>query len=48
VIVGASRAGAKAVETLRAEGLAGRVVLIGAEPDGPLGRPGLEPGSNGL
>ena len=33
VIVGASMAGAKAAETLRAEGTDGRIVLIGDEPD---------------
>ena len=31
VIVGASLAGAKAAETLREEGFAGRVVLVGTE-----------------
>jgi 3-phenylpropionate/trans-cinnamate dioxygenase ferredoxin reductase component len=41
VIVGASLAGAKAAETLRAEGLAGRVVLVGAEPERPYERPPL-------
>jgi 3-phenylpropionate/trans-cinnamate dioxygenase ferredoxin reductase component len=41
VIVGASLAGAKAAETLRAEGFEGRVVLIGAEPDRPYERPPL-------
>jgi 3-phenylpropionate/trans-cinnamate dioxygenase ferredoxin reductase subunit len=35
VIVGASLAGAKAAEALRREGFAGRVVLIGEEPDRP-------------
>ena len=35
VIVGASLAGAKAAETLRAEGFDGRVVLVGAEPERP-------------
>ena len=33
VIVGASVAGAKAAETLRAEGFEGRVVLVGAEAE---------------
>jgi 3-phenylpropionate/trans-cinnamate dioxygenase ferredoxin reductase component len=41
VIVGASLAGAKAAETLRAEGFEGRVVLIGAEPERPYERPPL-------
>jgi 3-phenylpropionate/trans-cinnamate dioxygenase ferredoxin reductase component len=41
VIVGASLAGAKAAETLRAEGFGGRVVLIGEEPERPYERPAL-------
>ena len=41
VIVGASLAGAKAAETLRAEGFDGTVVLIGAEPERPYERPPL-------
>ena len=41
VIVGASLAGAKAAETLRAEGFDGRVVLIGAEEARPYERPPL-------
>jgi 3-phenylpropionate/trans-cinnamate dioxygenase ferredoxin reductase component len=41
VIVGASLAGAKAAETLRAEGFAGRVVLIGEETERPYERPYL-------
>src|SRR5215471_1638089 len=41
VIVGASLAGAKAAETLRSEGFAGRVVLIGDETDRPYERPPL-------
>jgi 3-phenylpropionate/trans-cinnamate dioxygenase ferredoxin reductase subunit len=41
VIVGASLAGAKAAETLRAEGFDGRVVLVGAEPERPYERPPL-------
>ncbi|HEY3772773.1 MAG TPA: FAD-dependent oxidoreductase [Solirubrobacteraceae bacterium] len=41
VIVGASLAGAKAAETLRAEGFDGRVVLVGAEQDRPYERPPL-------
>jgi 3-phenylpropionate/trans-cinnamate dioxygenase ferredoxin reductase component len=41
VIVGASLAGARAAETLRAEGFDGPVVLIGAETDLPYERPPL-------
>ncbi len=41
VIAGASLAGAKAAETLRAEGFEGRVVLIGDEPVRPYERPPL-------
>jgi 3-phenylpropionate/trans-cinnamate dioxygenase ferredoxin reductase subunit len=41
VIVGAGLAGAKAAETLRADGFAGRVLLIGAEPEAPYERPPL-------
>ncbi len=41
VIVGASLAGAKAAQELRAEGFDGRVVLIGAEPELPYERPPL-------
>ena len=37
VIVGGGLAGAKAAETLRAEGFGGRVVLLGAERDVPPG-----------
>ena len=44
VIVGASLAGAKAAETLRAEGFTGRVVLIGDETDRPYERPPLSKG----
>ncbi|GEL17746.1 NAD(P)/FAD-dependent oxidoreductase [Pseudonocardia asaccharolytica] len=44
VIVGASLAGAKAAETLRAEGFTGRVVLIGEEPEAPYERPPLSKG----
>ncbi len=40
-IVGASLAGAKAAETLRAEGFDGRVVLFGAEAHVPYERPPL-------
>jgi 3-phenylpropionate/trans-cinnamate dioxygenase ferredoxin reductase component len=41
VIVGASLAGAKAVEVLRLEGFDGRIVLIGEEPHRPYERPPL-------
>jgi 3-phenylpropionate/trans-cinnamate dioxygenase ferredoxin reductase component len=41
LVVGASLAGAKAAETLRAEGFVGRLVLIGAEQDRPYERPPL-------
>jgi 3-phenylpropionate/trans-cinnamate dioxygenase ferredoxin reductase subunit len=41
VIVGAGLAGAKAAETLRAEGFDGRVVLIGDEAEPPDERPPL-------
>jgi len=41
VIVGASLAGAKAAETLRAQGFDGRIALIGAEPERPYERPPL-------
>ncbi len=44
VIVGASLAGAKAAEALRAEGYDGRLVLIGAEPHRPYERPPLTKG----
>jgi 3-phenylpropionate/trans-cinnamate dioxygenase ferredoxin reductase subunit len=44
VLVGASLAGAKAAETLRAEGFAGRVVLVGAERELPYERPPLSKG----
>jgi 3-phenylpropionate/trans-cinnamate dioxygenase ferredoxin reductase component len=44
VIVGAGLAGAKAVETLRDEGFAGRAVLIGAETERPYERPPLSKG----
>ena len=40
-IVGASLAGAKAAETLRAEGFEGRIVLLGAERERPYERPPL-------
>ena len=41
VIVGASLAGAKAAETLRAEGFDERVVIVGAEDERPYERPPL-------
>lgn len=44
VIVGAGLAGAKAVETLRAERFPGRIVLIGVESELPYERPPLSKG----
>jgi 3-phenylpropionate/trans-cinnamate dioxygenase ferredoxin reductase subunit len=44
VIAGASLAGAKAAQTLREEGFAGRVVLVGEEPVRPYERPPLSKG----
>ncbi|RSS43272.1 NAD(P)/FAD-dependent oxidoreductase [Streptomyces sp. WAC07061] len=44
IIVGAGLAGAKAAETLRAEGFTGRVILIGDERDHPYERPPLSKG----
>jgi 3-phenylpropionate/trans-cinnamate dioxygenase ferredoxin reductase subunit len=44
VIVGASLAGAKAAETLRAEGFTGRVLLVGEETERPYERPPLSKG----
>jgi 3-phenylpropionate/trans-cinnamate dioxygenase ferredoxin reductase subunit len=41
IIVGAALTGAKAAETLRAEGFDGRVVLVGAEDERPYERPPL-------
>ncbi len=41
VIVGAGVAGGNAAATLRAEGWRGRIVLLGAEPGIPFGRPPL-------
>jgi 3-phenylpropionate/trans-cinnamate dioxygenase ferredoxin reductase subunit len=41
LIVGASLAGAKAAETLRAEGFDGRLMLVGAETERPYERPPL-------
>jgi len=44
VIVGASLAGAKAAEVLRAEGFTGRIVLVGEETERPYERPPLSKG----
>ena len=44
VIAGAGLAGAKAAETLRAEGFTGRIALIGSEPEIPYERPPLSKG----
>ena len=44
VIVGASLTGAKAAESLRTEGFAGRIVLVGEEADLPYERPPLSKG----
>jgi 3-phenylpropionate/trans-cinnamate dioxygenase ferredoxin reductase subunit len=44
VVVGASLAGAKAAEALRAEGFDGRLVLVGEEPQRPYERPPLSKG----
>lgn len=44
VIIGASLAGAKAAETLRADGFDGRVVLVGDEAHRPYERPPLSKG----
>jgi 3-phenylpropionate/trans-cinnamate dioxygenase ferredoxin reductase subunit len=44
VIVGGGLAGAKAAETLRAEGFDGRVVLVAGEPELPYERPPLSKG----
>ncbi|MCS0638211.1 FAD-dependent oxidoreductase [Streptomyces sp. LP05-1] len=44
VIVGGGLAGARAAETLRAEGFSGRVILIGDERDHPYERPPLSKG----
>jgi 3-phenylpropionate/trans-cinnamate dioxygenase ferredoxin reductase subunit len=41
IVVGASLAGAKAAEALRADGFDGRLVLIGAEDERPYERPPL-------
>ena len=44
LIVGAGLAGAKAAETLRAEGFTGRVILVGDEHERPYARPPLSQG----
>jgi 3-phenylpropionate/trans-cinnamate dioxygenase ferredoxin reductase subunit len=44
VIVGASLTGAKAAQTLREDGCAGRIVLIGSEAEPPYERPPLSKG----
>jgi 3-phenylpropionate/trans-cinnamate dioxygenase ferredoxin reductase subunit len=44
VIAGASLAGAKAAQTLREDGFAGRIVLIGEEAERPYERPPLSKG----
>ncbi|MGY1728764.1 NAD(P)/FAD-dependent oxidoreductase [Geodermatophilus sp. SYSU D01062] len=44
VLVGGGLAGARAAETLRAEGFEGRVVLVAAEPEVPYERPPLSKG----
>ncbi|MEJ3746560.1 FAD-dependent oxidoreductase [Actinomycetes bacterium KLBMP 9797] len=44
VIIGAALAGAKAAETLRAEGFYGRLVLVGEETERPYERPPLSKG----
>ena len=44
VIVGGGLAGAKAAETLREEGFAGRLVLVGEETERPYERPPLSKG----
>src|ERR1700738_4812236 len=41
LIVGAGQAGSQAAATLRSEGFAGRIVLVGAEPYFPYQRPPL-------
>src|SRR5438309_1561838 len=41
IIVGASHAGAQAIDTLRREGFKGRIVLLGDEPYLPYQRPPL-------
>ena len=44
VLIGGGLAGAKAAETLRAEGFDGRVVLVAEEPEAPYERPPLSKG----
>lgn len=44
VVIGASLTGAKAAQTLREEGFAGRVVLVGEEIERPYERPPLSKG----
>jgi NADPH-dependent 2,4-dienoyl-CoA reductase/sulfur reductase-like enzyme len=44
VLIGGGLAGAKAAETLRAEGFDGRVVLVAEEPEPPYERPPLSKG----
>ena len=44
VVIGGGLAGAKAVETLRAEGFAGRLVLVAEETEDPYERPPLSKG----
>ena len=44
VIIGASLAGAKAVEQLRTDGFTGRIVLVGSETERPYERPPLSKG----
>src|SRR5690606_40399858 len=44
VIVGAGLAGGRAAQTLREEGFAGRVVLVGEETEPPYERPPLSKG----
>jgi 3-phenylpropionate/trans-cinnamate dioxygenase ferredoxin reductase subunit len=44
IVVGAGLAGARAVETMRAEGFDGRIVLVGDEPVRPYERPPLSKG----
>jgi 3-phenylpropionate/trans-cinnamate dioxygenase ferredoxin reductase subunit len=41
LIIGAGQAGAQAIDTLRREGFAGRLVLVGEEPELPYQRPPL-------
>lgn len=44
VVVGAGAAGQAAIETLRREGYAGRLTLLGADPDPPCDRPMMSKG----